>query len=238
MKKLHLYLILPAFLGSVFIARGQTPEATYMQQAGINSVLYRGALQPGLPFRYNGSIFAYQDAFTTGDLWYNHKFYGKILLNLDAFRDALYIKLPEGLANIILEKELVEKFTMDGKSFINIPKPSPYPNLPSGFFQVLHNGTDMLLKKIKKEYLERPIDVDNRGIYRFFEESVSYYIVKGGVAYPAQRPKSCLKIYKEQKNEIQKFLKTNNLRTPERKQFDSVFQQVMQFIDGKKPEQL
>lgn len=164
MNKNYFYVILLLQLFIFNCAGGQSLPEEYMQQAGQNAVLYRGPLPQILPFRYNGSIFAFQETFTRCNLWYNHKFYPNVLLNLDAYRDELYIRIPDKLVTLVLEKKAVETFILEEKEFINILPETPYKNLMPGFYQVVYNGKDKLFKKIRQIYSERPGEIDGRGV--------------------------------------------------------------------------
>ncbi len=204
-----------------------------MQEAGTEAVLYRGPCPMSFQFRYKGTFYAFDNKFSEGNLWYNNKYYTGVFLNLDANRDELYIvRKNNSTIGTVLKKNLVEKFTFDNnKEFTNITEESPVRNLPVGYYQVIYGGKDRLLKKIKKIYQEKPDQIDENGIYRYFNPSYSYFLVKDNTAYPVSKQKSFGNIYKEKKNGIKKFIKTNNLKDIKQEETDNCFRKIMQFIE-------
>lgn len=207
------------------------PEYAAGQVSPQNTILYRGPIALQLPFRYNGSIYAYEDAFSVGELWYNNKHYKDVLLNLDAYRDELYLKQPGGGQPLVLEKELVDRFTLREKVFIHILKNTEIKNLPAGFYQVLYTGQDTLFKQIRQKYSSRPADVDSRGVFNFFELNYSYVLIKEGRAHPFKSTGYLKKLYKEKNTSIKKFIRT--LPPAVKKEDpDKFMTSILQLIEG------
>lgn len=210
---------------------GQSLEGKYMQQAFQNTLLYRGPAPLKIPFRYNGVFYAFGEVFSSESLWYNNKYYTNVLLNLDAYRDELYVKRSSNSSPLVLDKSLVEKFTLNHREFINIPENSGIKNLPAGFYQVVYSGKDKLFKKIRQEHLERPAEVDSRGIYHYFVTLQSYFLIKEGTAYQFKTSRYFGKLYKEKKSAIKKFIRTQP-QNDSRELSDHLSKSVMQFIEG------
>lgn len=230
MKKLFLLLSILMGAGCFTYVSAQDVEE-YIRQAKENAVVFRGPTPIKYPFRFNGSFYAFEDKFVPGELWYNHKYYKNVLLNLNANRDELYIKVYNSATMVVLDKNLVEKFTLGDKTFLNVSAKYPVGNMAPGYYQILYKGKDQLFKKIEKRYYERVGLTDQNGVFRSFEGYYTYIILKDGIAYPFSQAGAFSKIYKGKKNEIKKFRKVNNMKFIEVGRQDDSFKSIMQFID-------
>lgn len=217
---------------TVTFASGQTPQEDYMREASLNAALYRGPIQKRFMFRYNGTFYAFSPKFLPGDLWYNAKYYSGVILNLDAYEDELCIAADNGAFAIVLDKERVEKFSFDNKNFIHITSQMKIRNLSPGYYQLLYRGKDTLLKKIRQKYTERTEEVDEKGVFRYFEKAVSYHLIREGISYTVSKESSFPKIYKEKKKELRSFIKKHFLLYAAKDEGDKNFILIMNFIEG------
>lgn len=232
MKKTAFALLI--LMQVVIITRilGQTPQENYMRKAGLNAALYRGPIQKRFMFRYNGTFYAFSSKFLSGEIWYNAKYYSGVVLNLDAYEDELCIAADNGTFAIILDKDQVEKFSFDNKNFIHVTPRMNIRNLPSGYYQLLYGGKDTLLKKIRQRYVEKTEQVDEKGVFRYFEKAVTYHLIRDGISYTVFKESSFPKIYKEKKKELKVFIKKHFPVYAAKSEGDNNFISIMKFIEG------
>lgn len=172
------------------------PGISYSQQAedfiketGIDAVIYRGPAALKYPAPFSGSTYIVSDEFTEGEVLYNQKKYYGALLNLDACRDELCVKLPQSGIVIVLSKDLVEEFSLNGRHFIKGEWKGT--DLDNTYCQVLYSGNVQVIKKVDKGfYLEE-------GIRSKVYETVKYYLVKDNVPYRLKRISSIGKLYRK-----------------------------------------
>ena len=172
-------------LGSAALVQAQD----FQQQAGELSTLYRGRTPAVYPYRYNGTVYWNTRYFSKGDLLYNGKFYRDVWLNPDAFTGDLVTRPSEQSAAIVLDRDQVAWFTLEGRRFVNLQYLG-YPDAPEGFFEVLKDGQEPLLMQRRKTLRndahrqnELPLDWDNNyspEVITFFVPKDTYYTLTGG----------------------------------------------------------
>ena len=146
----------------------------YIQNAKFDATIYRGPTALKYPFYYRGTYYAYGKEFVKSNVEYNRKWYYGVDLNLDASRDELCLSMPGSGIVIVLSKELVGSFVMDGKEYVNFK--GGIKGLKDGYYQVMRIARGTVYKKIEKRHNK----VD--GVTEEFYPVVKYYLVKDGVA--------------------------------------------------------
>ena len=68
-----------------------------MQEAGPLSTLYRGKLPVQYPYQYNGTYYLEGKQFQRGSVYYNGKLDENVLVNLDACKQELQVKVSENV---------------------------------------------------------------------------------------------------------------------------------------------
>jgi hypothetical protein len=159
-----------------------------------DAVIYRGPVALKYPFLFEGSTYVFSDEFLEGNVRYNGKTYYRALLNLDAHRDELCIRLPESGVVVVLSKELVKEFSLGEKRFIKCLWKDE--DLKDTYCQVLYSGNVTVLKKVEKDFYLRD------GISQVVYEKVKYYLVKDGVPYLIRKKKDLSKLYREDKKRL------------------------------------
>ena len=147
------YLILIIVLLHHLGAQSLWCQEDYLEKMERDAVIYRGPVALKYPFLYEGSTYVFSDEFLEGDVRYNGKTYYRALLNLDAHRDELCIKLPESGVVVVLSKELVEEFSLGDKRFIKGWWEDE--DMKDAYCQVLYSGNVMVLKKVEKDFYLR-----------------------------------------------------------------------------------
>jgi hypothetical protein len=159
-----------------------------------DAVIYRGPVALKYPFLFEGSTYVFSDEFLEGNVRYNGKTYYRALLNLDAHRDELCIRLPESGVVVVLSKELVKEFSLGENRFIKCMWEDE--DLKDTYCQVLYSGNVTVLKKVEKDFYLRD------GISQVVYEKVKYYLVKDGVPYLIRKKKDLSKLYREDKKRL------------------------------------
>lgn len=188
------YLILIIVLLHHLGAQSLWCQEDYLEKMERDAVIYRGPVALKYPFLYEGSTYVFSDEFLEGDVRYNGKTYYRALLNLDAHRDELCIKLPESGVVVVLSKELVEEFSLGDKRFIKVRWEDE--DMKDAYCQVLYSGNVMVLKKVVKDFYLR------EGITQVVFEKVKYYLVKDGVLHRIKKTKDIGKLYREERRRI------------------------------------
>lgn len=177
----YIFLVVLPLLSLPFAeVKGQGPDLnSYMKSVEGNSLLYRGKIEKHYSFKYKGTYFAYQEEYVEGKVYYNQKLYTGVLLNLNSFTDELSVRLSEGHLPVLLEKNLVDYFSLGERNFVNVRDGKKF-GVDSGFYEVLTEGEERLLKRIRKEYKENLVaSGQDSKIEKVFDEVLDYYIVKG-----------------------------------------------------------
>ena len=169
-------------------------QEDYLVKMERDAVIYRGPVALKYPFLFEGSTYVFSDEFMEGNVRYNGKTYYRALLNLDAHRDELCIRLPESGVVVVLSKELVKEFSLGEKRFIKCMWEDE--DLKDTYCQVLYSGNVTVLKKVEKDFYLRD------GISQVVYEKVKYYLVKDGVPYLIRKKKDLSKLYREDKKRL------------------------------------
>lgn len=173
----------------IFCCQSLWCQEDYLQKRQLDAVIYRGPVALKYPFLFRGSVYVFSDEFLQGSVVYNQKNYSGALLNLDAHRDELCIKLPQSGVVIVLSKELVDEFSLGEKRFIKGKWKDT--DLENSYCQELYAGNISIVKRVGKDfYLED-------GVKPSVYENVKYYLVKENVPYRLKRVESIGKFYRK-----------------------------------------
>lgn len=198
-------------------AAAQDEAARYLKEADAAALLYRGHKAFSYPMAFNGTYFWEGPAFRTGEVVYNGKRYANLLLNVDAARQDLVVKTPSGGADKVLARDLVERFTLDKSHFLNLEKVYG-PDSPSGFWEVLYDGNAKVVRQVTR-MLRQDLDGTLRmqmgydiSTYRnnvhntFIIETAVCLIDPSGQIIPVRRRSQLMKLYKNHKREINRYM--------------------------------
>ena len=231
MKKFFLILLWAVFSVHNFSLYSQQ-KYDFAAEAGMDAAVYRGPEAVKYPFRYEGTPYAYTESFLGGTLVYNGVFYKGLLLNLNAHRDELHLKMPSSGIVIELDRRLVGEFSFGGRNYVALIGDSAVDGLQGGFYQMLYKGEDMLVKKNGKSFHERLQSGSSKGVFRFFDPADRYYVVKGGKPVQVSRMKDFARVYKEEKKAIKGFIRKNKMRFVDMDDKDRTFMEIMNFADN------
>lgn len=167
-----------------------------------------------------------------GSLVYNGVKYEGIELNLNAHKDELHLKITSSGVVLELDKNIVGEFVIGRRQFVTLVGEKAVEGLPQGYYQVLFKGGDLLLKKNIRTFHER-LQTSGSGVFRYFDQSNKYYLLKDGKVYPISRNKDFAKVYRENKKEIKGFVRHNRMKFLDMDDKDLVFVAIMEFANKK-----
>ncbi len=227
MRKFFLLLAVTLAGAGFNMLSGQVITDDYISHVKHNALIFSGSVAQKYPFVHNGTYYVFNDVFHVNDLYYNGKLYKGVELNLNANSDELVVKVPESGKNVILNRDMVEWFTLDSKRFIGV-KDGKYEDLPGGYYEVLYEGDGLVLRKITKLLKER---VEGQKIAYSFIPIVKRYIIRDGVAYPVKKVGELTRIYRERKQDIRGFLKEQGRLFSSKGNLDNGLVAVMEFVE-------
>lgn len=180
----------------------ESDYGTYADAAGSYINLYRGAAPVKYNFLHLGTYYAYTDTFEKGEVKYNGRIYSDVYLNLNSHVDELYVKIPSSGREVVLNKSLVEHFTMGESKFVNIS---------NAYYELLYDGNAKLYKKIRKVYSEKIASsvnpVTGSRLEKRFDLQENYILKKDGQDFKIVRKSSLLAQYPQKRGEINRKLR-------------------------------
>lgn len=202
---------------------------SFKDKAGINSIIFRGNSPINYQFKHEGSYYLFDEQFQNGEIVFNGKSYKNIEINLNSHIDELIIKIPNSISIVIANKDFVERFVFNGKTFINY-KSSQSGSPQTGYYELMYSGKDTLLKKVKKLYVEQvPQPSSSSTIRRIFNIDESYYVYVAGRWSEAKKRRDILKLYPHKRRQIVKHINESGVNFSINK--DEAFVEVVKFAE-------
>lgn len=234
-KILALFFLLLAIQITPSYSQESGDYELFMEEAKELSNLYRGAAPLNYRFIYTGTYFAYSSEYVQGNVFYNHKLYKDVLLNLNSHLDELYVFVKENGMPVMLNKEFVERFNIGTRNFINFKFNGTNATLQDGYYEVLwSNNRDRLIKKNRKKYEERVnqtahIGTDSK-VERIFLSSNHYYLLNNRTSKEIKRAAHIRSFYGVSSSKIRKHIRENELDVRHNK--DVAFTSIVEFINS------
>ena len=149
------------------------------------------------------------DSLQNGTLVYRDVRYSGVPILYDIVRDELSIQPPESGYRIRPHTEKIESFTLGPRQFIRLTGDST-SGIPTGFYEVLHNGEPVrLLAQRKKTVLE---DISS-GVYKAdYVPKDRFFVQKSGSYYEVKTKRSVLSLFPDQNKSLRKFLRASKLK--------------------------
>ena len=193
----------------------------------FNTPIFRGELAEKYNFKIEGTVYAYSDEFEDGDVVFNGKLYSDLKLNLNSHINELQVAIGSTGENMALRRELVGDFNIGKRRYTSLYGERNVKGLQQGYYQVLHRGKDMLLKRIYKKVSERTETITRQQV-KIFTTKHKYFLVKDGKVYTVKNETGLAKFYKHQKAQIKKYVKSKRTARVER---DYLMQGVMELME-------
>lgn len=244
MKRTPTLLLLAVLLGSLFPARAaaQDDYTLFHERAGNASLLYRGHKAYQYVLRFNGTNYWSTPVFMPGEVVYNGKFYRDVLLNIDASRQDLVLRLNDGVSAKVLERDQVRECAFGGRHFLNLQVLYGEAS-PSGYWEVLYDGRSKIVRRVVKT-LENDLEGNKRSqthfdgeyrphVFQTFTYSESYcYVSEDGGIIPVSRRRDLLKrIDRTQRREVRRHIRS--LETSGMLPFDTFCVETVKYLESK-----
>jgi hypothetical protein len=234
MKKHILRISLLCFLSALFtgnsFAQATPADSAYLQLISANfykaigdgSRLYNGhEYQPYDPRIKGNALFPYDaKTWATGEVKYDDFTYSNVPMMYDIYKDAVVVMLYNHFSMFTLLTEQVSNFNFSYHYFTRIEADKIADNkagLTTGFYDRLYTGKIEILAKRKKT-IQSSSNIEST-LETFFLATDDYYLKKGNMYYKIGSKGSVLKILKDKKNELQKYLKQNDIRYGDNPEF-------------------
>lgn len=198
------------------VAQAQDDYGLYMDEAGEASLIWRGRIDVGYDFLFNGTPYWESPDFRSGMIRYNGRDYFDVQINIDAYANQVLVRPQSRHQAMLLNRDEVEYFIIGDRKFV-YPRRTYGQAIPEGFYEVLFDGRAKLLMQVTKTLREDPegrrrseAGYDGQyhyGIANIFIREVRYYYVSAsGEVKQLRRRGDILKCYKDRKKEIRKYV--------------------------------
>ena len=186
-------------------AAAQDDQALFQAQAGGASLLYRGRKAYIRNELFNGTYYWSDPGYKKGSVVYNGKRYDDVLLNIDAARQDLLVRIPNSVIEKVVDERYTESFTIGDIRFLNL-RFLCGETAPEGYWQVLHDGPIRFLLQVykrKEQDLEgsKGNQTGYDGPYRdkvilIYTRQVAYCCLReDGTVVPVRRRRDLLKMF-------------------------------------------
>jgi len=215
-----LLFILGFFYVPAYAQYSPTPDSVFQQRmtdsviknyystVGENMQLYNGSEYAGSFSSSIGHPYFETDRLQKGTIMYDAVLYRDIPLSYDLVRDELIISNYTQHFNLKLVPEKVVYFSMLNHVFVRIePDSLQVGSVASGFYELLYNGSLMVLAKRIKRLQSGAAEDKPR-----FVQYDHYYVRQASIFKEIDSERSLLELFKDQKAEVKKYLHKNDFR--------------------------
>lgn len=192
MKKTNLFaaaLIISLLQPAPVEAQEYVESRTFLNDVRDMAVLYRSNQARKYNFTYDGTYFWDSEFFEPGGVMLDGRWYEGVLVNVDAYGQNVFIKSAETRVALTPDRDHVDYVTMGGKRFVNLRRKG-YPDLPEGYFEVVHETPDYTVFLRKDKLVVSDLSMGSSGggiILDKFETRQSYYMEKDGRVTPMRK---------------------------------------------------
>ena len=199
---------LHAYCQNAFDSSLSEAISVHANKVGVNAHIYNGSEYTDYDHRLTGDPFFASSYFDDGSVVYDGIVYPHVIMFYDLLHDDVVIKNYNEMP-MILTKEKVSSFDYAGHHFTHLVTDSSATGMKPGFYDVLYNGSIQLLAKRKKEIEEK---IGLQYSESFFVEKNEYYLVKKNMYYPVSDRKSMLRVLKERRSDLSKFMSQQKIK--------------------------
>lgn len=161
-------------------------------------------------FLKTGHQFFFSDSPQQGAVYYNGRYFPNVNLWYDLVLDQVVLLHPSTSYTPRLVDEHVSSFLIDGRRFLRLISDSiTNNNIQTGYYQVLVDNNIQILAKRVKLFNER-LEQGNKNVEFYSKDK--YYLRKNNLYYLIYNKSSILKYMTDHEKEIQKFIKSNQLK--------------------------
>ena len=221
MKKTHSFILLSflLFLLARYSVHSQQYQSRQEQSAYLswfdkqvgleNTALYEGIVYREMYRTINDKVKFYRTAqWLNGSVVYSGQLFTNLELKYDVFEDRLLIKKLDRLGGgpMLLFKDKVTSFTIDGTEFVNISDPK-IDRLFNGYCELLwSNQVRLLAKHRKKDFVRKD---RSASYHEFIDRNKEYMLEIGNNHFPINKKRDLQQLFPDLKKEIDSFFQKN-----------------------------
>lgn len=198
----------------------------YNAEVGFDSPVYRGEIADKYSFPFIGTVYAYSDEFEMGDLEFNGKMYYGLMMNLNCHRGELLVQIGATKDCIVLKNSIVGDFNIGERRYTALFGERGIKGLAPGYYQVLYEGKDMILKQIDRKIYDHT-DFSSGNITKAFALKVKYWLLKDGEVRQIRRERDLQRVYKSFKKDIRSYMSLHS-----ENDMDSNLVYLMSMVEG------
>jgi hypothetical protein len=195
---------------SVFVAKAK--EATkemYVQAMGAELGLYNGVYYKEFTEYPNddGQPYYASAEWFNGTVFYDGIRYENIPMHYDLVNDKLVIDHQFAAVKLELISRKVSYFDFEGHHFVRLDGDAT-GTVQSGFYEQHYNGK---IKFYSRWYKKRIESIGAREVLVRYEEHRKLFLIKDNIYYAVKGKASVLKVLKDKKPMLQKYIRKNSL---------------------------
>lgn len=187
----------------------QNAAQLYQRAIGSQAKIYNGSRYPASDDSVEEHPFFLSDDWLTGEAFYDGELFKNIPLMYDIVRSSLVTEHVSSGHPIQLIGAKLKRFSFAGHYFEKIENKSVGGSLPkTDFYEILYQGKTKVIalhQKIVRELIE------SRALVTYFPEKTRYFVFKNGIYFQVNSKASAIKILKDEKHALKRFLKANKI---------------------------
>ncbi len=202
--------------------QGLTPDSSFIAQANKNAFdvysksigdqanLYNGVEYKGYVEHSSDQGHAYflSNDWADGSIEYDGGQYNNVALMYDLITDKVILEQPYSYFKLELISEKVKSFSLSGHTFIRLGENKSDSSIHSGFYDLLYNGKVKVLEKHRKHINQK---TDLREVRVEYPAINKLFIYKNGQFFTVKTKSSVLKVFKDRKKELKKYISKNKI---------------------------
>ncbi|ADB37278.1 hypothetical protein Slin_1228 [Spirosoma linguale DSM 74] len=208
------------------LARNQAVRA-YEQDLREQAHVYEGNEYIAHDHRIKIHPFFGVDSLLSCTIIYRGVQYSDIKMLYDVVRDQLAIQPPGGGFRLRPRNDYIASFIIGGHPFMRIVGDSA-AGVPTGFYEILHNGRLKALARRVKVVHE---DISSGKYQAEYLVKDRFFILKEGVYYEVKSKRSLLNVFPEQAKLLRKFMRSNGLKFNDEKREEAISQVTNRYED-------
>jgi hypothetical protein len=182
----------------------------YFQALGPQLNLYNGFYYKGYQQYDNdeGQPYFESDLLNDGSVFYDGVLYENVPMMYDLIDDELIIDHKYAAVKLRVIREKVKSFDFNDHHFVYLSQTTSRVALPSGFYELLYDGGYKAYARWQKKRVEV---TSLHEIQVRYEQKVQFYLVNERGYFPVKTKSSVLKVLKDKKQALQKFIRQQHL---------------------------
>lgn len=216
---------------SYIAAASQSLTSFYLSQQRESSSIFNGRYYfDYISLNDNEHIFFGNGQFVQGSITSEGYTYSNLDAAYDIVRDQLIVIGADEKSKVIVNPKFVDSFFVQGHTFINLKTNlQSEEQIPSGYYDLLHQGSFVLLAKRQKKVHESVTQYD---VKRNVSVIDRYYLLKDSVFRQVRTQSDLVKLFVSERSQVQQYIKTNKLNFKKEKERSII--RVVAYFDSVK----